>query len=711
MFGRTRSSTGSERRARRARPTGFAQIVRSIVAHDPFHGEEAPGADFERRWRIGVKQRTVLLLTFVALWVVCIEARLVHLQVVLHEDYSTRARRQQNSKIPLEAGRGDITDRHGRLLAYSVEAESLAADPSFIDDPARAVAAICKALEDCTAKDRTAFLKALSSDSQYKQLRPSKLVTPEQIERIRALELSGIIFPKDNRRYNPLWQTAAHIIGNVGTDNEGLAGVEYSFNTLISGVDGRATAELNRSRQRLQTVVDRAPVPGASLELTIDTTLQHIAERELKAGVEANRAVSGTVVVMDPNTGEVLAMASYPTFNPNAANRYPEDARRNRAVQDIYEPGSTFKIVTASAAIDEGVVRADELIDTNPGYIVFGGRKPITDDHPIGIASFEDVIVKSSNVGAIKAGLRVGPERLKRYVERFGFGQTIAPELAGENGGIWSPANLTDSRLASVSMGYEIGVTPVQMAAAASVIANGGRLLEPHVVRAVIRDGHRNEMAPKVVRQVVAASTAATMTSMMEGVVERGTATRAQLPGYRVAGKTGTSKKAIKGGYSNTDYNASFVGFLPSRRPAFTILVVIDTPRAGTYYGGTVAAPIFRKIAEAAVQHAGLAPTEDLGLPMLERPAPSDSPIQRIVGTRPPTLVLAGGPGLMPDLTGLSARDALRAMTELGLAPRMSGSGFVLRQRPAAGSPFEAGISASIELSRTAPLTSLGDEP
>jgi membrane peptidoglycan carboxypeptidase len=316
--------------------------------------------------------------------------------------------------------------------------------------------------------------------------------------------------------------------------------------------------------------------------------------------------------------------------------------------------------------------------------------------------TFEDVIVKSSNVGAIKAGLRVGGDRLREYVERFGFGQTIARQMPGQSPGIWSRASMSESRIASISMGYEIGVTPLQMAAAVSAVANGGRLLEPYVVRARVRNGRREEFVPKVIRQVIRPATAATLSGIMEGVVDRGTAKAARLTGYRVAGKTGTAKKAVKGGYSQTDFNASFVGFLPARNPAFTILVVIDTPRNGTYYGGSVAAPIFQKIAEAAVQYAGLAPTEDTRPPLLDR-APSAAAIQRTmaVSSPAPALMFTGGPGLMPDLTGLAAREAVQIMTGLGLVARVEGAGFVTRQRPAPGAVVESGSLGSLELRRT----------
>ena len=318
-----------------------------------------------------------------------------------------------------------------------------------------------------------------------------------------------------------------------------------------------------------------------------------------------HRADTGTAVVMDPNTGEILAMASYPTFNPNTFRDASEASRKNRAVTDLYEPGSTFKLVTASAALEEGVVTPTDLIDTDPGYIRFPGRQ-IDDTHHYGVLTFADAIVKSSNVGAIRVGLRLGATRLGAYVEQFGFGRPSSPDFPGESSGIvWDPTKLNDSALASVSMGYQVGVTPLQMAAAASVVANGGRLVQPRVLRAVVRDGERTPVTPTDGTHVISARTAAELTSIMEDVVVRGTGTSARVEGFTVAGKTGTAQKLVAGHYSHTDYNVSFVGFVPSRKPTFTVVVVVDTPRAGQYFGGSVSAPIFQRIADASLRYLG----------------------------------------------------------------------------------------------------------
>lgn len=691
------------------RQTRLARAIRAQRDRfDPLRKADRPDSAFEASWPLQLKRRLLVVFAVSALWVVGIEARLVQLQVFQHDELTAQARSRQEKRLRTEALRGDIVDRHGNLLAYSVEADSIAADPSLVDVPAKTAAAVCDALGDCSAKERAELAARLGGDGRFTVVRRSRQVSPEQAKRVAALKLKGIVLPSDTRRYYPRFELAAHVLGFVGDDNNGQAGVEYAFNNVVHGEDGLAYVQVDAKRQALDSRVERAPVPGATLQLTVDLYLQHIVERELRAGVEANRAAGGTAIIMNPLTGEILALASYPTFNPNAVGRSSDDERRNRAVQDVYEPGSTFKIVTASAALEEGVVKPEDPIDTNPGYITFPGRKPIYDTHHYGVIPFEEVIVKSSNVGAIKVGLRTGAERLSRYVHRFGFGEALAPDFAGQSRGLWSGSDLNDSGLASVSMGYQVSVTPLQMVTAASAVANGGLLMEPHLVRAVVRDGRPELVQPKVLRRAISPETAATLTAIMEGVVsDRGTARAASLDRYQVAGKTGTAHKVVDQRYSSTDYNASFVGFVPSRRPAFTILVVIDTPRANGYYGGVVAAPIFRRIAEAALQQAGIPPTVDPTPPVLV--SSTEPPLLPAPPARQRSLVAAltpvGGLTLMPDLSGLSARDAIRSLGSVGLTARVRGSGFVSRQSPEPGQPVDEGGWGVIELERLPPAT------
>jgi cell division protein FtsI (penicillin-binding protein 3) len=664
-------------------------------------------------WRKTIRSRVIVGAVLFGVWTVAIEARLIDLQIFQYSALMARAEKQQLRTITAPAERGEILDRTGRVLAYSVDADSVFADPTEVDDPAAVAAAVCHALAECGAADRQAMEKKLRGSGQFAYLQ--RKVSPDEEQRLRDLKLKGIGFLKESRRYYPNKELAAHVLGYVGLDNVGLAGIESSYDAQVRGREGKLLVQTDARQQRVFSHVERPATEGATLELTIDQILQFTAERELRIGVEENQAAGGSAVIMDPNTGEILAMANYPTFNPNTFARATAEARRNRAVQDLYEPGSTFKIVTASAALEEHVVQPDDPIDTSPGRITFGSRV-IRDTHEYGTLAFTDVIVKSSNVGAIKIGMRLGPERLGRYISRFGFGQSIAPDFRGENAGIvWSPDKLNPSALASVSMGYQVGVTAVQMAAAVSSIANGGTLYEPRVVRAVIKDGKRVEVAHKAIRRTVSEATAAELTTMMEQVVERGTAKAARMDGFTIAGKTGTAQKLIDGRYSRSEYNASFVGFIPSRKPALTIIVVIDSPHGNGYYGGTVAAPIFKRIAQESLRHLGIGPTINPLPPVLVARNDGDEMVpQPVSATRTiqSSAVEAAEPALagdvMPDLRGLSAREAVRTLTKLGMVARLTGDGFVIDQAPAAGTALGVVESCTLKLGRRVPAGAAG---
>lgn len=653
-------------------------------------------------WRQTLRRRLAVMAGLFLLWSVAIEGRLVYLQVVRHDFLSARAERQQMRTVATAPRRGEIVDRRGHVLAYSVDAETVVADRSEIEDPARVVTAVCKAFEDCTREERSALTARLAVRRGSAYLR--RQVTPKQAQRVAALDLQGVGFLKESRRFYPNKELAAHVLGFVGMDNVGLAGIEATYDHLIKGKDGTVLIQTD-ARRRVFGRVERPPTEGASLELTIDEYLQHLVERELRAGVEENRAAGGTAVVMDPSTGEVLAMANFPTFNPNTYGQATPGDRRNRAVQDLYEPGSTFKIVTASAALEEHVVNPDDMINVSGGSIRFGSRV-IRDTHDYGVLSFTDAIVKSSNVGAIRVGLRLGAERLSDYVRRFGFGRRSSPDFPGETPGIvWDASRLTDSALASVSMGYQVGVTPLQMAAAVSAVANGGELVEPRVVRAVIRDGVRVAVPKKIRGRAIDADVAAELTAIMEQVVERGTATMVKMPGYTVAGKTGTAAKLVNGRYSRSDYNGSFVGFVPSRDPVFTIVVVIDSAHGDNgYYGGPVSGPVFRRIAEAALRYYGVAPTIDAPPPLLvarHDTARDAIPTSTRTGTSPTfTLAAAARANAYPDLRGMSARDAVRLLGRLGVTTRLRGSGVVTRQQPEAGSALDSSGTAVLWLER-----------
>ena len=654
-------------------------------------------------WRATLKRRLIVAVSVLGLWAGAIEFRLAYLQTVMRADLEARAESQHHRTPPAPAKRGDLVDRRGNVLATSVDADSVYAVPSELKDPELTVKRLCEAFGDCAARERQRLLDRFAKQRAFAYVR--RQISPEAARRVSALDLDGIGFMKESRRYYPNTQLAAHVLGYVGIDNNGLGGIESAYDSQIRGKAGTVRVTTD-ARGHVFSRVERPPTAGSSIELTVDKYLQHIAERELRAGVAANRAAGGSVVILDPSTGEILAMANEPTFNPNVFGESSEAARRNRAVQDLYEPGSTFKIVTASAAIEERVMPTTAFIDTSPGILKIGTR--IIDEFRganHGVLSFTDVIVKSSNVGAVKIGFRLGADRFSRYVERFGFGRPISPDFPGESPGIvWHRDKWTEDAIASVSMGYQVGVTPLQVASAVSAIANGGELIEPRIVRAVYRDNRRYAVTPKVLKRAVEAKTAAAVTTIMESVVTDGTAKLAQIDGYSVAGKTGTASKLIGGRYSATENNVSFVGFVPSRKPAVTILVMIDAPHANGNSGGGVAAPIFKRIAEPAMRYLGIAPTINPAPPVLvARNEPTRAAAPRPLVSQTPVVTLVSSASqqqTLPDLRGMSARDAMRTLMKLGLTARLTGQGFVLDQDPPPGTPFEAGEVCRLKLGR-----------
>ncbi|MPZ16855.1 MAG: PASTA domain-containing protein [Luteitalea sp.] len=658
-----------------------------------------------RAWRDLVRSRVAVLAFLLAFWAAAIEARLVYLQVFAHEELVALAERQQNQTVEAPAKRGELVDRNGHVLAYSVDGDTIYAVPSDIEDPEQAAARICAELNDCGPEGREDLARRLARDSAFAYVK--RRASPEEARRVAALGIDGIGFHKESRRYYPNRELAAQLIGYVGVDNVGLAGVEASYDKVIRGRPGRLIFQHDARRRALLSRIERPPTAGATVELTIDASLQHITERELRAAVEKHGAKAATAVIMDPQTGEILAMASAPTFNPNAFRHASKEALRNRIVQNIYEPASTFKVVTASAALTEQKVSLDEMIDCDPGYILIGRRR-IDDEHRYGRLSFEDVIVKSSNVGAIKVGLRLGAETLGRYARRFGFGRVTSKDFLGEEPGIvWAPSKLTDSGLASMSMGYQVSVTPLQMATAVSSVANGGELLRPRLVRATVANGRRRETTRQVVRRTLTPEVAGQVTTVMEQVVERGTLAHfAQVDGYTIAGKTGTAQRVENGRYSGA-HNPVVVGFVPSRNPRFTILVLVEAPTKGGYYGAVIAGPVFKRITEEALRAYGVPPDIDPSPPLLvarDNSSPEAEAVLASTTSDVPRVIAASvRKGVMPDLVGMSARDATRTLASLGLLVRLRGDGAVLQQSVEAAQAVERGALCTLSLGRMPP--------
>jgi cell division protein FtsI (penicillin-binding protein 3) len=565
-------------------------------------------------------------------WVLLIAARLYHLQVVRYEHYTGKAERQQQRVVTLDPPRGTIYDAQGRELAVSIQVDSAYAVPPEIEDPAAAARAIASAVPGL---DAVKLARQLAGDREFVWV--ARKLDPPVAERVRGLGLRGLYFLPESKRYYPMGELAAQVLGYVGTDNHGLAGVELVYDGEVAGKPGVRTVLRDARRG---TVVSpnlsfAEPEPGHDLYLTLDATVQHIVERELAAAVEKRGAKRGSAIFLDPSTGGVLAMATYPAFDPNRFGRYPPSRWRNAAIMDVYEPGSTFKIVTAAAALESGVIRAEDELDCEMGGITLLGIR-IRDHKQFGRLTFAQVLARSSNVGVIKAALLVGNERLYRTIRDFGFGRLTGIDLPGESAGILHPLESWGPLAkAYIAFGQGVSVTPLQLAAAAAAVADEGELLRPHVVAAVSRGEARVPRFPRppVVGRPISAATAAELKRLLEAVVAEGTGRAAQVPGYRVAGKTGTAQIPVRGGYLRNGFLPSFVGFAPADRPALVGVVAIAEPQGFEYHGGQVAAPVFGAIARQVLLYRGVHP---------ERDRPAAWPGQVVMAELPPAAPALG---------------------------------------------------------------------
>ena len=544
--------------------------------------------------------------------------RLVSLQVLQAAELTARADRQHQKSVTLEGARGTVTDRHGKVLAMNVEVPSIFGVPTSLDSPANAA----KSLSPVLHIRREEIEKKLRQDKHFVWL--ARKVEPEQGRRLEQLSIDGIGMVMEGRRFYPKGPLLAHVLGFVGMDGMGLEGLERRYESQLHG-EKRLTILQRDALGRTvfpKDLREQVPATGQALTLTIDEVIQYIAEKELEEAVDHARAKSGTIIVMEPRTGAILAMAVSPRFDPNAVASLTADRWRNRALTDTYEPGSTMKVVVAAAALEERVMM--------PGSMLFGenGRMTIAnttihDHEKLGWMTFAQMIQKSSNIGAAKTGMLVGDQRLYRYLQAFGFGQRTDIDLPGEVSGLLkAPREWGRRSLASISMGQEVGVTPLQMITAVSAIANDGVLMKPYVV-AEVRDqkGQRmKEILPQVKRRVVSPATARTLTTIMEGVVTSGTGAKAAIPGFRVAGKTGTAQKVDPrtGTYSSALSIGSFVGFVPADAPRLAIIVVVDEPQ-GEAWGGVVAAPVFRRVGEHVLTYLGVPRDDQVKIAMVAR--------------------------------------------------------------------------------------------
>jgi cell division protein FtsI (penicillin-binding protein 3) len=534
------------------------------------------------------------------LWFGVICLRLVYLQVFRYGDFEQRAEHQQQRSINVSAKRGIIYDRQGHELAMSIQVDSAFAVPTEIPDLPNTISLITR----ITGEDARMVLADCRAHKTFCWV--ARKGSAETIERIRSLNLQGIHFQKESKRFYPKRELAAQVLGYVGTDDEGLSGIEREYDEQLQGKPGKMLISVD-ARKKWFGRIEKEPEAGDNVVLTVDEKIQYIAERELEQAMKDTQAIAGTVIVENPRTGEILALANRPTFNPNVKKEIRNEALKNRAVSDIYEPGSTFKLVTISGALEENLTRPEEIFDCQMGSIVINGMR-IRDSKPHGLLTVADVLAESSDVGSIKIALRLGEDRFYNYIRAFGFGQQTGIELPGETRGMTKPVNRWSKvSIGAISMGQEIGVSPLQLAAMVSTFANDGVWVAPRIVATTTAPQSTPQTMvfhPEGERRVISSMTAAEMRQMMQRVVLHGTGRKALLEGYTSAGKTGTAQKVdpATGAYSRTKYVGSFAGFAPINNPAVTVAVILDSA-VGLHQGGQVSAPVFRRITQQVLEY------------------------------------------------------------------------------------------------------------
>jgi cell division protein FtsI (penicillin-binding protein 3) len=670
----------------------------------------------------------LLILAGVALfWMAAIFGRVAYLQLFCHSEYLARAGRQQRRTIEITPKRGAIYDRNMHPLAMSVPVQSAFAVPSEVKDRPLAAQLLSGVLDLPPEEIR----EKLDSGSTFIWIK--RKLPPAKTEAIESLNLKGIYLQQENQRYYPKRELGAHVLGFVDVDEKGLGGIEHEYDYQIRGTSEKIVVMAD-AKQRWFDGSEAQRDQGVNVVLTLDEKIQYIAERELASAIEKTHAPAGTVIVQDPNSGAILAMANWPKFNPNATTDVAPETRMNRATSAIYEPGSTFKLVTLAAAFDQNLVRADELFDCENGAVTVAGHL-IHDHKKYGLLTVADILANSSDVGAIKIALRLGSPKFYDYIRAFGFGSATGIDLPGESRGLLRRLEHWGSySIASVSMGQEVGVTPLQMITAVSAVANGGLLYKPHVVQEMRRGDQVLPLeGPSAItepRRVIRPETAATLRRLMEGVILHGTGEIARLDGWTAGGKTGTAQKIdpATGRYSRTNVIASFCGFAPINNPAVTILVSIDSPAGYPHDGATVAAPVFKRIAEQLLPYLDvprdvpvgpeliqtayrsrnetddsslddLPPIDFSAQPDVAEEAEKPEAAKAMLPKSPEVLMAAdeGGDIVIPDFAGKTMREVTEGCMRLGLDPVLVGSRVAVQQTPAAGGKVRRGTKVTVQ--------------
>ncbi|PKM80640.1 MAG: stage V sporulation protein D [Firmicutes bacterium HGW-Firmicutes-14] len=627
-----------------------------------------------------IRKRITRLFLVVGTILILLIGRLAWIQFVRGEELREKALANRMDDIPVPATRGTIYDRNGRELVVSISSDSICAFPPVVksgdaEKTARELARILDLEYDDVYKRITK-----NTNFEYVQ----RKVDIEKSKEIRDLNLTGIDIIEESQRSYSKGKFASHILGFVGMDNAGLDGIELKLNKELAGIPGRIITEKDaRGREIPQALHEHEePVPGNNIYLTLDETIQYFAERELDNVMAQYQPKGATVIVMEPRTGAVLAMANRPDYEPAEYGTTPAENRRNMAIQFNYEPGSTFKVIPAASALEEGVVKPESRF-YDKGYAVVGDRKIKCWRFPRthGSQSFEEVVMNSCNPGFVEIGLDLGEERFYQYIRAFGFGRKTGIDLPGEATGILIPEkDIKPINIATISIGQSISVTPIQLITAVSALANDGLLMKPRLVNKITDSSGKvvRTEEPEPVRQVVSKSTARQLAGILEKVVNSGTGRNAYLEGFRVAGKTGTAQKAGPGGYVEGRYVASFAGFAPADDPQVAILVVIDEPQGGIYYGGQIAAPVFKNLAKDILRYLNVTPE------LSEEEIKNRSDQAEV---------------LVPDVVNMSLEDAQDILREAGLKARIEGEGsWVVEQQPKGGIRFPAGSQVLIYL-------------
>lgn len=640
--------------------------------------------DEREKW---ARIRIIMIGSIFGLMFLTVVGRAFYLQILQHEELVKKAEKQHQHRVDLTPARGSILDRNGAPLAESIHMDSCFAEPKRIKDVDGTAAALAPILD----VPKQELLAKLSTGKSFAWI--ERWMPPDKAIRVKNMKLPGIGFVAESKRFYPNIETAAHVVGFTGRDPNGLEGIERRYDSTILGNTGYMITErdaLGRSISIKNTVVKDSS-PGKNIVLTLDKTIQFIAEKELANAVTESNAKGGMALVMESDTGKVLAMANYPTFNPNAYSRYSLAQLRNRVVADAFEPGSTFKIFTIAAALDSGAIKPNDVYNCENGSYRIADRT-IHDDHPHSRLSISDILKYSSNIGSAKIGFKMGEDRLSGYLRNFGFGGRTGIDLPGESSG-YMKRNWYGIDLATISFGQGVSLSAIQLVTAVSAIANGGTLMKPYLVEKILDDRGTEiqSFEPQPIRRVISPETARVVSKMMETVTgDGGTGTKAAVDGFRVAGKTGTAQKVdhVTRSYSPSKRIGSFVGFVPADKPKLTIAVIIDEPQ-GIKYGGVVAAPAFKGIAQNSLAYLKITPN----MPT-KSPKPIETKTEKTeeeqFAAEEDTLESANEGAVMPNFRGMSMRNVLQVMEKRSINIRLIGSGRAIEQSPPAGHAIKA---------------------